>query len=229
MCELFAYHAKEKKPLSSFLEFQEFMSHSKDNPDGWGIGYYIIQRVLVRKQPRSALESRLLQEISADDISTKTLVAHIRHASVGEKTYINTHPFTRHALGRQWIFAHNGNIADYASLPYGMFIPLGNTDSEHIFLWLLHLLETSKKSEQQSLVDAAAYLRSKGRCNFLLTDGKTLYAHADDTPETKKLHYIERNDVVVVSTYPLTQEPWKRVGNGELLICRDGKVVERIL
>jgi len=223
MCELFGYNAKIEQRLSAFPEFAEFVSHSKDNPDGWGIGYYT-PTARIQKQPIPAEKSKLLQEIITSDLSTKTLVAHIRHASVGGKVYTNTHPFRK----RHWIFAHNGNIKDYKALSYGHFVPEGTTDSEHIFGWLLYEIEKSNKHEEQIIVEAARHLRSLGRCNFLLADGKTLYAHADSTPETKKLHYAEREEVVVVSTYPLTREQWKGVEDGALLVCRDGKVIARI-
>lgn len=229
MCELFGYSAKLEERLSAFPEFEEFISHSKDNPDGWGIGWYAPDAGII-KEPISAADSiELLGLIVSDILVSYTLIAHLRHASVGEKTYNNTHPFTQEYDGRTWLFAHNGSIKNYEQLDCGPFVLCGTTDSEHIFGFILNYLSTTMGEESLRIAEAAAYLRSLGRCNFLLTDGKTLYAHADNVPKTKKLHYVERNDTVVVSTYPLTHEPWKRVPDGGVLVCREGKVVERLL
>lgn len=229
MCELFGYNAKLEERLSSFPEFEEFICHSKDNPDGWGIGWYAPDAGII-KEPESAADSiELFGLMVSDIVVSSTLIAHIRHASIGEKTYNNTHPFQMAYHGRQWVFAHNGCIEKYQHLDYGPFVPCGTTDSECVFGWLLNYLWIAEPASESYLVaEAAAHLRSLGRCNFLLTDGKTLYAHADNTPETKKLHYVERENVVVVSTYPLTHESWKRVRDGGLLVCRDGKIVERL-
>jgi glutamine amidotransferase len=53
----------------------------------------------------------------------------------------NTHPFTRELWGRYWTFAHNGQLTGYKRLPTGRHRPVGDTDSEHAFCWLLDRLE----------------------------------------------------------------------------------------
>ena len=43
--------------------------------------------------------------------------------------------------GRYWTFAHNGQLTGYKRLPTGRHRPVGDTDSEHAFCWLLDRLE----------------------------------------------------------------------------------------
>jgi glutamine amidotransferase len=42
-------------------------------------------------------------------------------------------------VGRYWVFAHNGNLLDFAPVLRGDFQPVGQTDSELAFC---HLMET---------------------------------------------------------------------------------------
>ena len=46
----------------------------------------------------------------------------------------------RELWGRYWIFAHNGNLTDFAPELDGSFVPVGLTDSERAFCWLLQRL-----------------------------------------------------------------------------------------
>ena len=54
----------------------------------------------------------------------------------------NTHPFTRELWGRYWTYAHNGQLSNYESLSTGYRRPVGETDSELVFCWLLNQIET---------------------------------------------------------------------------------------
>jgi hypothetical protein len=46
-------------------------------------------------------------------------------------------PFSRELWGRNWVFAHNGQLRGVKRLPLGHYRPIGTTDSEHAFCWLL--------------------------------------------------------------------------------------------
>nr|MBA2815560.1 Phosphoheptose isomerase [Candidatus Pantoea persica] len=54
----------------------------------------------------------------------------------------NTHPFTRELWGRNWTYAHNGQLKGYRQRETGHFRPVGETDSEKAFCWILHKLAT---------------------------------------------------------------------------------------
>jgi glutamine amidotransferase len=78
----------------------------------------------------------------AERIYGKTVLAHIRRATVGSPSLFNTHPFY---WGR-WAFAHNGTITAFEKIrgrmesetePDLLEERRGDTDSELAFYWLL--------------------------------------------------------------------------------------------
>ena len=127
-------------------------------------------------------------------IRSLNVIAHIRKATQGATGLENTHPFMRELWGRYWIFAHNGNLVDYAPDLDGNFLPVGQTDSERAFC---HLLQTLRRSfpdgmpDREDLCDAldrfAEKVRGYGPFNFLLSNGDCLFAH-----RATELHYIIR-------------------------------------
>jgi glutamine amidotransferase len=68
-------------------------------------------------------------------IKSRNVIAHIRKATQGKITLENSHPFIRELWGRQWIFAHNGDLHHFDPPLTGRFTPIGNTDSERILLF----------------------------------------------------------------------------------------------
>ncbi len=53
--------------------------------------------------------------------------------------------------GRQWIFAHNGDLHDFHPRLSGRFTPVGNTDSERAFCYLLDQLVNRFGYDEPSL------------------------------------------------------------------------------
>lgn len=103
-----------------------------------------------------------------------------------------------------------------------------------------------------AIVDAfAAELRELGPANFLYSDGELLFAHAhrraqpDGTIAAPGLHMVQREDVrddctwlaagvdvsatpdpvTIVASVPITDEPWRPLGEGELLVISKGQVL----
>jgi glutamine amidotransferase len=178
-------------------------------------------------------------------------MGHIRQANVGRVCLANTHPFVRELWGRNWCFAHNGQLADFN--PQATFYrPVGDTDSEAAFCDLLNRVREAFPEpvdiEQllPTLVEACAGYRSKGVFNCLLSDGDWLFCFC-----SSKLAHITRrapfgparlkdvdvivdfqaettaNDVVtVIATEPLTEnETWTRHAPGEWNLWRRGERV----
>lgn len=60
--------------------------------------------------------------------------------------------------------------------------------------------------------------------NFILSDGKTLYAYRDASSDVSHFHhyyslnYLKKKDELVISSEPLTEENWHLLSLGELLI-----------
>src|SRR5471032_1706952 len=77
----------------------------------------------------SAADSPLADAVKRAPVKARNVVAHIRKATQGRIAPENSHPFTRTLWGRDWSFAHNGDLKDYAPAA-GPFQPAGDTDSE---------------------------------------------------------------------------------------------------
>lgn len=101
----------------------------------------------------------------------------------------NTHPFTRELWGRNWTYAHNGQLKGYRQLDTGTFRPVGQTDSEYAFCWLLHrlALKYPRTPSQWPAVFRyigllASQLRKEGVFNMLLSDGRFVMAYLAHQP-----------------------------------------------
>jgi predicted glutamine amidotransferase len=106
---------------------------SHENADGTGVGYFDPDGTPhVDKQPIAAFEDRRFAA-EARNISSRTFVAHVRHATNGALTTANTHPFCQE--GR--LFAHNGVIGDVPKLEQhlgdDLSLVAGESDSERFF------------------------------------------------------------------------------------------------
>jgi predicted glutamine amidotransferase len=162
----------------------------------------------------------------------------------------NTHPFVRELWGRYWVFAHNGDLKGFAPPVHGAFRPVGGTDSELAFCWLLQELAKAHASVP-SVEELTLTLRellpqpaAHGTFNVLLSNGQALWAHASThlhsvlrrhpfgavrlTDEDLSVDFAPlttpADRVVVVATEPLTAgEPWQAFAPGELRVFRDGE------
>jgi glutamine amidotransferase len=123
------------------------------NGDGFGIGWYVPE---VNYEPvtfvsvNPAWSNRNLRNL-APKIRTECFIAHVRAASVGEVSESNCHPFQYKNL----LMMHNGGVENFNLIKRKLREPLsdelynwikGQTDSEHLFAYLLnHLLNDHRK------------------------------------------------------------------------------------
>ena len=166
------------------------------HPDGWGVAYYVDGAPHVTRSPSSALGDQLFHRVSGV-VSSETVLAHVRKATVGPKTVLNCHPFQ---YGR-WTFAHNGDVAEFEQkrerlmqevAPRLRRFILGETDSEVVFFVLLTELAArnalTNRQTVEELVDALRATIAKVRdiCDsptsaslltVIVTDGVTMAAH----------------------------------------------------
>ena len=190
MCELFAYSSRV--PARVRFAFREFARHGGPhaaNPDGWGAAYYEGEDAHVLREAQPALTSAFVPVLERHDFHSHLVIAHIRRASRGPVTLVNTQPFARELFGRRHIFAHNGDLPDIEQklpLAHAAHRPMGQTDSEHAFYALMQSLQgldaTGESGDLKRRIevvrDFAARLRALGPANFLYTDGDLLFAHA---------------------------------------------------
>lgn len=160
-------------------------------PYGWGVAWYPAHaRSALSLKDAAALgptaATRLLS--SAERCSTELLVGHLRGtARPGGPD--DTQPFTRAFAGRDWLFAHAGDLSgDLATrLPLaagGVLEPNGRSDSEHAFCWLLALLHersarTLDELGWERLHDAFRAVNDLGTATLMLSDGQDLVVYQD--------------------------------------------------
>lgn len=147
MCRLFGFRSVINSQVHKSLLSADnaLIQQSQAHPDGWGVAYYVAGAPHVIKSAATAVNDSLFQRVSGV-VSSQTVLAHIRLATLGEIDTLNTHPFQ---FGR-WVFAHNGNIKEFENYrevlkdevaPSLRRFILGNTDSEILFYLLLTELQ----------------------------------------------------------------------------------------
>lgn len=253
MCELLGMSFN--RPVECGFSFRGFTRRSIDNPDGWGIALYPegSKAVQVIKEPLKARSSKLAEFVENYDFYSNIFLSHIRYAT-SEISFANTHPFARELNGREYAFAHNGVLHNYqGGLPTGRWKPVGKTDSEFSFCYLLNMME-----DIQTMWDDKGFVRLEsimkkineyGKFNCLLTDGEYLFCYCDKD-NRGGLRYTERkppynniklkdNDIevnlqeikgldetgAIVATNPLTKEFWPRICQGTLMVFCGGKQI----
>ena len=112
MCRMFGFRSVLKSRVHrSLLSADNALAvQSRAHPDGWGVAYYVNGVPQVTRSTRTAVSDALFRRISGV-VSSETVVAHVRQATQGALSPLNCHPFQ---YGR-WIFAHNGDVPDFAS------------------------------------------------------------------------------------------------------------------
>lgn len=172
-------------------------AQSDRHPDGWGVAYYVDGAPHLTRSPSTALSDHLFQRVSGV-VSSETVLAHVRKATVGELSVLNCHPFQ---YGR-WTFAHNGEIKHFARYRDAVLAEvaprlrrfiLGETDSEALFfLFLTHLSQHGSLGGRLGLEEVVSALRktvtqvrrlcdgtdAEGRAllTFIVTDGQVMAA-----------------------------------------------------
>lgn len=149
MCRLYAFRANEPTKVecslvlaqNSLLEQSRSDALGRDHSDGWGIAYYPEQIPVLEKNVAAAHKG-LHFSAAAERVYARTVVAHVRMATVGASSLANCHPFH----WGNWIFAHNGTVIGVDKLRQQMVKEMGTdlseqvkggTDSELLFFWLL--------------------------------------------------------------------------------------------
>lgn len=253
MCQLLGMNCNTPTDVMfSFAGFAQRGGRTDHHADGWGIAFFEGQglRHFVDHQP--ACESPVAELIRRYPIRSEIVIAHIRKATQGEVSLRNCHPFVRELWGRYWVFAHNGDLKGFEPRLHSHFRPVGSTDSERAFCWILQELAKSHAGVPSveeltiTLRELAPRIAAHGTFNFLLSNGLALWAHA-----STNLHYVERRHpftqaqladedmsvdfsahttpqdrVAVIVTAPLTtNEPWTAFRPGELRVFVDGQAL----
>jgi predicted glutamine amidotransferase len=255
MCELLGVVSSVPVDIAfSFSGFALRGGQTGPHADGWGVSLYEGPFARTFLDDRPASSSPLARFLHDNPVETRLAVAHIRKKTRGETRLENTHPFVRVFQRRHLVFAHNGTLPDVRARPLLLETPLGDTDSEHAFCWMLERL---RERHPGGLPDDAAALGAtvfalandlgaEGIFNFLLSDGRRLLARCGDhlwhivrRPPLGRATLVDaelsvdfaqviRGDgrLAVVATAPLTRdEPWVPSPPGTLLVFEGGELV----
>jgi len=253
MCELLGMSANVPTDICfSFTGLMQRGGRTGPHKDGWGIAFYEGRGIRTFHDPEPSVASPLAELVRRHPIKSHVVISHIRQANVGAVCLANTHPFARELWGRMWAFAHNGQLDQRIfDLPLSFYRPIGTTDSEYAFCWLLGEVRRVFPEPPADYPELIAFIRERcdrlrelGIFNMLLSDSSHLLAYC-----SSKLSWITRcapfgkasltdaemvvdfcqetrpSDVVsVVATVPLTDdEVWTELQAGELLLLKDGR------
>ncbi len=254
MCELLGMSANVPTDiLFSFTGLMQRGGGTGPHRDGWGIAFYEGRGLRLFQDTKASVNSEVAQLVRRYPIKSEIVIGHIRQANVGRICLVNTHPFVRELWGRNWCFAHNGQLADFQP-PRGFYQPVGDTDSERAFCDMLNRIRAvfpeAVEVEQllPVLTEACNDYRQSGVFNCLLSNGDWLFSFC-----TTKLVEITRKapfgparlkdadltvdfqavttpyDVVtVLATEDLTHnETWTRHPPGGWSLWRHGACVAR--
>lgn len=249
VCRLYGFRsAVPSKAHRSLAEAENALARqSVQHPDGWGIGWFVDDDAYVVRSANAAHACERFRKISAT-LSSHTMIGHVRRATVGTIDHLNAHPFR---YGR-WVFAHNGTIFSFDALRGWLdagidegFRPLilGDTDSEHLFYFLLSAMadngvdrsgrrpsdaKTVGHIVRQALaaLDEEAVSRGLERpiTNLLLTDGRVFVAHKAGMPLflSSQAHHLQ------VASEPIGSEEndWVPVEDGATVVLDEQFTLE---
>ncbi|PHS73504.1 MAG: class II glutamine amidotransferase [Cycloclasticus sp.] len=251
MCELLGMSANAPTDICfSFSGLIKRGGETGDHKDGWGIAFYEGKGYRSFHDPIASADSEVAKFIQGYSIKSTQVICHIRKANRGRVCLENTHPFSRELWGSTWSFAHNGQLKGIKNRPLKDYLPVGTTDSEYAFCWVMDQLKqlfpvkpTNKKklwNEMEALLKNVATL---GVFNVLISDADCLFVFcstklswitrqapfadaqltdADISVDFKK-ETSDSDIVTVVATNPLTSnEDWHVMSRNEFAIFRLG-------
>jgi predicted glutamine amidotransferase len=248
MCQLLGMNANT--PTDVMFSFAGLAHRADEHKDGFGIAFFEDRGLRYFIDHHGARASPVAELVKRYPIRSDNVIAHIRKATQGRVALENTHPFVRELWGRYWVFAHNGDLTDFQPRLHAAFRPVGDTDSERAFCWLMQELSKahagvpSVAELSHTLRELVPLLAAHGTFNLLLSNGQALWAHCSTS-----LTWVERahpfgaatladNDVsvdfaaltapsdrvAVVATEPMTRnEVWRAMPPGALKVFVGGR------
>ncbi|MDQ2819094.1 MAG: class II glutamine amidotransferase [Pseudomonadota bacterium] len=251
MCQLLAMNCNVPTDIVfSFTGFVHRGGHTDTHHDGWGIAFFEGAGVRHFVDHQAAIASPIAELIKQYPIKSTNVIAHIRKATQGQVALENCHPFVRELWGKYWVFAHNGDLKEFAPTLDGAFRPVGTTDSELAFCYLMQELRRRFGDTAPDLADLRVALAELcasiavfGTFNMTLSDGAALYVHCstrlcyivrqypfvtaclsdeDLTIDFSQVTTPKDRVAVIVTEALTTNEVWTDFHAGELKVFVDG-------
>ena len=259
MCRLFGMHAGPDPVSATFWLLtapDSLAEQSRRMADGFGLGVFNPEgQAVVDKAPIAAYEDRAYAA-AARKLKGTTFIAHVRYASTGEDTAVNTHPF----LQDDRLLAHNGVVEDLDQLEdrlrqlQVMDLVKGETDSERVFALITGVARQNGGDVGAAIEEALSWIAQNLRLyavNLVLTTATDLWAvrypdthplyvlqEGADTPHhgkrttriSVKSDEMEQNQTpaLLVATERMDENPnWRLLDAGEVLHVDRNLAVQR--
>lgn len=251
MCELLGMSANTPTDICfSFTGLMQRGGVTGPHRDGWGVAFFEDGGCRIFHDAAPSADSEIAKLIQRYSIKSRNVICHIRQATHGRVCLENTHPFQRELWGRPWVFAHNGRLNGIKREPLLHYQPIGTTDSEHAFCWMLDRIRERfprpprrRETLWRFVGLLCRELDAFGTFNMLLSEGKHLYGYCSTHLSwlTRKAPFGEAQlldrevqvdfsrvttpeDVVtVIATRPLTSnETWTTIPPETLVVFHDG-------
>jgi predicted glutamine amidotransferase len=216
MCRVFGCVAAE--PISVRHDLLEaanpLIRQSEEHDSGWGMAVY---KRADGEEPRCMRFPEAAYQdddfIEATGMRGRIFNVHVRRATMGGLSPENTHPF---CLG-PYSFCHNGTIVRFPKLlEPGVAQPIGQTDSEHFFNFLMRDFDDGHP--RRCLRDAVRKMIERSPfsgINFLFSDGEKLYAYKLGIFD---LLWASRDGSLAVASEQITKtDTWHSVQDDVLL------------
>jgi predicted glutamine amidotransferase len=168
MCQLLGMNANT--PTDVMFSFAGLAHRADEHKDGFGIAFFEDRGLRHFIDHHGARNRPVAELVKRYPIRSGNVIAHIRKATQGRVALENTHPFVRELWGRYWVFAHNGDLKGFQPRLHGAFRPVGDTDSERAFCWLMQELakaHASVPSIDELTLHAARTAAAAGRARHL--------------------------------------------------------------
>ncbi len=252
MCELLGLNANVPTDICfSFTGLVQRGGKTGPHRDGWGISLYEGRSCRSFHDPRPSVASEIARLIQRYAIKSEIIISHIRQANRGKVCLANTHPFTRELWGCAWTFAHNGQLKGIKKRKLVHYQPVGTTDSEYAFCWILDQIRqkfpkrpTNPQALWQFIHQLSKQVNKLGVFSFLMSDSFYMYAYCTnnmcwitrkhpfgkarliDTGEIFDFSKVTtpKDIVTIIASRPLTDnEEWHHMQRGEFVVFKDGK------
>jgi glutamine amidotransferase len=209
MCRLFALHAGERDVAADFWLLDAPSSiarQSERNAHGYGMAALTAnQGMILIRNPVQASADPAYQHV-ARRLDASEMLVHLRYASIGVVSLVNTHPFSQD--GR--LFAHNGVLGDLdrieSRLGPNRAMVMGDTDSERLFALITLAIREAGGDVRAGITAAVREVAAEYELyslNFVL--GEMGHIWAFRYPEHNPLHLHRRRKGGPTGTAPLDE------------------------